>query len=99
MPVAKPAVPTCTPADRSKWPPIINSDMGIAIRPTVEAPGQADPRDPFVRLRLGGRAFEGGGHRVPAAASLRTAAALALVIRLGPVRTGSPPPSTFKFAL
>ena len=38
MPVASPAVPVCTPAERSKWPPIISNATGNAIRPTVDAP-------------------------------------------------------------
>ncbi len=40
IPVASPALPTCTPADRSKCPAIISSATGTAISPTVDAPSR-----------------------------------------------------------
>src|SRR6266536_4902692 len=37
MPTVMPAVPSCTPADRSKCPPIISSATATAMMPSVEA--------------------------------------------------------------
>ena len=140
MPTVSAVVPVMTPADRSKWPPIISSATATAMMPSVDAgssqlampraerktgdwtaknaktttaPTSAPSSGVTSSRRSGPRAVSrssaggppspasapvlGDAQRVPAEARSAISSTLSAFTMPGPVRTGWPPPTVFRF--